>query len=80
MLDKTWTSSLIKEQLDYLNQPKSAIVEINQLKRSLDALNSRSNGIYWIFNSLFVIDIHMLIRVEKWKRDNASILTIDKCD
>lgn len=53
----------------------SAAQEIKKLGKLLDWLNSRSNAFYFLFNIIFLIDIHLLIKAEKWKvrtKDAAS--------
>ncbi len=72
LASEQWSSVMVQEQLSLIQTPKSAVHEINKLKRLLDTLSSRGNGLYWIFNSLFAIDIHLVIRIEKWKQDNSS--------
>ena len=45
----------------------SAKQEINKLQKILDWLNSRSNAFYFLFNLIFLIDIHLLLKAERWK-------------
>lgn len=45
----------------------SAREEIKKLGNILDWLNSRNNAFYFIFNIVFLIDIHLLLKAEKWK-------------
>lgn len=45
----------------------SAAQEIKKLGSLLDWLNSRSNAFYFLFNIVFLIDIHLLMKAEKWK-------------
>lgn len=67
-----WNSDLVKEQVSLIQTPKPAVQEIDKLRRLLDTLSSRNNFIYWIFNPLFAIDIHLVIRIENWKRNNSD--------
>lgn len=45
----------------------SAREEIRKLGTVLDWLNSRNNAFYFLFNIIFLIDIHLLVIAEKWK-------------
>ncbi|MEQ9423396.1 MAG: hypothetical protein RJQ09_03180 [Cyclobacteriaceae bacterium] len=48
--------------------------QINDLARLLNHLNNRGNFIYWIFNTIFLLDIYLIISIEKWKKRNADHL------
>ncbi len=64
---------MIRHQL-VLQEPTPALSEIKHFTVLMDALNNRGNLLYWIFNGLFLIDIHLLVRLEQWKAKNAESL------
>lgn len=43
--------------------------EIQNLSRILDWLNARNNAFYFLFNIIFLIDIRLLLKAEKWKAE-----------
>lgn len=70
--------SMIEEKkfkAQLLNNLKSTLIQGNfktsskilKLHRILNKLQSRSNGIYWVFNILLLLDIHWLLEAENWK-------------
>lgn len=51
-----------------LNSHKNkASVTIKELQYILDNLHNRSNMMYQIFNFLFLLDVFLLVKAEKWK-------------
>ena len=50
----------------------SAAQEIHKLSRILDWLNARNNAFYFLFNIVFLLDIRLLLRAEKWKAQTKA--------
>ena len=61
------SSKLLALQNLFSHEHFSARLEIKKLGKILDWLNSRNNAFYFIFNIVFLIDIHLLLKAEKWK-------------
>ncbi len=61
------SQKLLSLQQLFSHEGFSAKKEIKKLGTILDWLNSRNNAFYFIFNVVFLIDIHLLIQAEKWK-------------
>lgn len=60
----------------------SAAVEINRLRSILEVFQNRGtkrsigrNDFYGIFNHLWLLDIHWILRTEQWKNKNSSYLS-----
>ncbi|MDH5475291.1 MAG: DNA mismatch repair protein MutS [Cyclobacteriaceae bacterium] len=69
----SFTSSLLCSiKNDLSKEGKCVSKRIIQLANILDFLNSRANMFYMGFNLLFLIDIHLIMRAEKWKSDNRE--------
>src|SRR5690606_10642346 len=66
------TKMLTTIRSHFNHQDFSAGTEIRKLERILDWLNSRHNAFYFVFNLVFLIDIHLLLMAEKWKRRTKS--------
>jgi hypothetical protein len=70
---KEFSSDLLKEIKERLFKENiSASKRIDQLARILDFLNSRGNMLYLNINFLFLLDIHLISRAEKWKLQNEQ--------
>jgi len=59
----------------------SAAVEIERLRKILDVFQNRGtrkslgkNDFYTIFNKLWLLDVHWILRTEKWKLKNRNYL------
>ena len=64
----TWHSSYLKELQDYFLKNDSKVsAQIKELSRILDGLESRSNGLYMVLNTLFLQDLYWMFRAERWK-------------
>lgn len=61
------SQKLVSLQKLFSHEGFSAKEEIKKLGTILDWLNSRNNAFYFLFNIVFLIDIHLLVRAEKWK-------------
>ncbi|MEO0554036.1 MAG: DNA mismatch repair protein MutS [Bacteroidota bacterium] len=69
----TFTSGyLIKRQEHFLSNGFSASRAISKLQRLLDFLNSRANMLYAIIDLALLMDIHLVLGANKWRRENAS--------
>lgn len=55
-------------------QPQPALKEIGRLAGLMEFLNNRANMLYWVFNGLFLIDVHLINGINKWKQQNADKL------
>ncbi len=55
-------------------QPQPALKEIGRLAGLMEFLNNRANMLYWVFNGLFLIDVHLINGINKWKQQNADRL------
>jgi hypothetical protein len=53
---------------------RAALGKIKTLSRLLHALDARANMMYWIFNQVLLLDIHLWFRLSKWLDENASDL------
>lgn len=60
---------LVEHQSVFHSDSFSASKSILQLQRILEFLNGRSNMFYVILNVLFLFDIHLLLKAERWKRE-----------
>lgn len=68
-----FSSLLLREiKKDLSKERKNVSKRIIQLAQILDFLNSRANMFYMGFNLLFLLDIHLIVRAEKWKIDNQN--------
>ena len=56
----------------FSSQSYSASQSILQLQKLLDFLNARSNLFYGIIDLVLLMDVHLVIRTEKWKSKNAE--------
>ncbi|MFY0689841.1 MAG: hypothetical protein JXQ90_21910 [Cyclobacteriaceae bacterium] len=52
----------------------SALKEVNKLSRLSHYLDARSNMFYWMFNAMFLLDVHLLSRVGRWYHQNSESL------
>ncbi|AHM61752.1 DNA mismatch repair protein MutS domain-containing protein [Flammeovirgaceae bacterium 311] len=63
-----WQSPYLKElQQQFLKGEIRVSGQIRELSRILDGLESRSNGLYMILNTLFLQDLYWMLRAERWK-------------
>ena len=72
-----FSSQLLSEiKSDFSKKELQVSERIRQLAQILDFLNSRANMLYVGFNTLFLLDIHLISRAEKWKSDNQKDVKI----
>ncbi|MEO1049672.1 MAG: DNA mismatch repair protein MutS [Bacteroidota bacterium] len=60
----------LKANFNHDNFKASAVV--GQLQRLLDFLLSRANMLYGLIDLLLLMDIHLLLRAEKWRKENKE--------
>ncbi|WP_224999757.1 DNA mismatch repair protein MutS [Cesiribacter sp. SM1] len=72
-----WQSAYLQElQQQFMKQDAKVSGQIRELSRILDGLESRSNGLYMVLNTLFLQDLYWMLRAERWKeRVKADIDT-----
>ncbi|UII28171.1 DNA mismatch repair protein MutS [Fulvivirga maritima] len=56
----------------FVHENVKASVSILKLNKILDFLQSRANWFYAIFNLFFLMDIHLVLRAEKWKKEQQA--------
>jgi len=69
---QSFTSPFMVCHQSALSEPTSALKEIDHFSFLMDTLNNRENMLYWLFNTIFLIDIHLLVKLEQWKIKNAE--------
>ena len=72
--EQSFDSSFLRGNQSILTSDPGAIEEIRSLARLMEYLNNRGNGVYMIFNGLFLIDIHLVRLINSWKKRNAQYL------
>ncbi len=75
--DGSWKSPYLQElQKNFHQQDRKVSLQIRELSRILDGLESRSNGFYMVLNSLFLQDLYWMLRAERWKQRVKAELEI----
>lgn len=60
--------ALLKEQTK--TDGKKASESIGELKFLLDSLHNRANLMYWLLNSVLLLDIYWVLKISNWKSKN----------
>ncbi|MEM9856099.1 MAG: DNA mismatch repair protein MutS [Bacteroidota bacterium] len=66
------SSYLLERQRYFTFSGYSSAKAISKLQRILDFLNSRSNMFFGIIDLVLLADIHLVLSIRKWKRENAQ--------
>ena len=71
--DKTFQSAYLKDLKEVFEHKETkASDSILKLKSILDYLQSRANAFYLLFNTFLLLDLHLVIAAEKWKRNQKA--------
>ncbi len=61
---------LLELKKAFTEDRQCASEKINALAKMLSWLDLRGNQFYWLFNSLFLLDVYILCRAERWRAEN----------
>lgn len=73
---ESFDSPLLTRLKQSVNNPKStgatASAQLKQLEKIVDAISQRHSQLYIVFNTLFLLDFHWKISLEKWKKQSGN--------
>ncbi len=69
--ERTFRSDMLSKLKEpFHSERASATRTIHRLRRLADYLDARGNLFYQLFNFLFLLDIHLIVAAQRWKRKN----------